>query len=513
MKWRREEARQTSARSRSACRRRLPDSQRSLSLHDVHSRETVGNYPPGMTTSVWDVLRASERAIEAGIPTRRTPDDKEFHFQRWFAARIEDAGFGTVDAGRNTYPDFPIDDINEAYEVKGITQGSRENDFDCNSALPSGEHNGDDVMYAFGRYQKVRDGGENPRVLDIAIVHGALLNAGGDYVAANKSMRVVGSYGDVLLRDRKMYVAYTPFRLLTNMKNHCTLVLPSGWPGVPADAHRIGEFIRTEAEEILVGYEADLRANTLTGRSTNPNAGTSPSVRSLDLRSFPSRGDRGVAMSRYTSVGMFSGAGGLDLGFEQAGFEHLAAMDHDPWAIRTLMKNRPGWNVDEADARDWAWDDEVDVLVAGPPCQGYSLGGNRQATDERNLLYREVLRVARDIRPRVVVIENVLNLRTLAHPETGRPFDQQIASDLEGITLEGYEVFYDIFRMAGFGVPQTRRRFVFVAFRDGAPRGYTLPKPNGAESIRPWLYDLGQGEHVDLPNHRPEWGFRSTVHV
>jgi hypothetical protein len=224
-------------------------------------------------TSVWEVLRASTRAIEAGVPTSRTPDDKEFHFQRWFADRIREAGFETPEAGRNTYPDFPISGLQEAYEVKGITQRSREGDFDCNSALPSGTHEGSDVYYAFGRYQNVRQGGESPLVLDIAIVHGSFLNAGGDYVADNKSMRVVGSYGDVLLRDRKMYVAYTPYRLLANTKDRCTLVTPADWPNPPTDIREVGAFTRVEADEILIGYEADLRENTLTGKfEPNPNA-------------------------------------------------------------------------------------------------------------------------------------------------------------------------------------------------------------------------------------------------
>jgi DNA (cytosine-5)-methyltransferase 1 len=218
-------------------------------------------------------------------------------------------------------------------------------------------------------------------------------------------------------------------------------------------------------------------------------------------------------MSQYTSLGMFSGAGGLDLGFEQAGFQHVAAMDFNRWCVRTLMKNRPSWTVDEADARAWSWTEGVDALIAGPPCQGYSLGGNRQATDDRNLLYKEVIRVARVIRPRVVVIENVLNLRTLRHPESGLPFDQQIASELTGISAEGYEVFYGVFRMDGFGVPQTRRRFVFVAFRESAPAGYALPAPSGSEPIRPWIHDLGVEERLDLPNHNPRWDFKSKVHV
>jgi DNA (cytosine-5)-methyltransferase 1 len=214
-------------------------------------------------------------------------------------------------------------------------------------------------------------------------------------------------------------------------------------------------------------------------------------------------------MTTYTSLGMFSGAGGLDLGFEIAGFAHVGAMDWERWCVDTMMKNRPGWSPVQADAREWSWDEHVDVLVAGPPCQGYSLGGNREATDDRNLLYREVIRVANSIRPRAVVIENVLNLRTMHHPEVSVPFDQAIAQELAAL---GYAVDYGVFRMDGYGVPQTRRRFVFVAMRDGFPEGWRLPEPEGREAIRSHIWDLGQGSEVDLPNHDPKWGFASSVH-
>ncbi|GAA1338244.1 DNA cytosine methyltransferase [Saccharothrix algeriensis] len=212
----------------------------------------------------------------------------------------------------------------------------------------------------------------------------------------------------------------------------------------------------------------------------------------------------------YTVLGMFSGAGGLDLGFEQAGFDHVGAVEWDPWAVATLRRNRPAWHVDQADAREWDFGERADVLVAGPPCQGYSLGGHRRAADKRNDLYEQVLRIAATTRPRAVVIENVLNLRTLVHPETGRFFNDQIAHDL---TRLGYEVFHDVFRMDGFGVPQTRRRWVFVAFRGSAPAGYGLPRATGTETVRKWLWDLGQGGGAGLPNHHPKWGFQSSVHV
>ena len=219
-----------------------------------------------------------------------------------------------------------------------------------------------------------------------------------------------------------------------------------------------------------------------------------------------------LATYPYTVLSLFTGAGGLDLGFEQAGFRHLAAVELDPWCVKTLTQNRPEWSPTVGDVRDFRPPSSLhpDVLLAGFPCQGFSLGGNRDARDERNLLYREVVRIAQQTRPRVVVVENVLNLRTMRLPDTGRPFAEQIAAEMRGI---GYEVFYDVFKVSHYGVPQTRRRFVFVGFLGGAPRGYALPQPGPVTTIRRFLYDLGQRDDRELPNHRPQWGFRSAVHV
>ncbi len=219
-------------------------------------------------------------------------------------------------------------------------------------------------------------------------------------------------------------------------------------------------------------------------------------------------------MTDPTVLSLFSGAGGLDLGLEAAGFKTISAVDLDPNAVDTMRKNRPEWNPIESDVRDWdphALSGTPDVLVAGPPCQGFSLGGNRHADDGRNGLFREVCRIAQQARPRVVIIENVLNLRTMLHPETGRPFVREIA---ESLAESGYgHVAWDIFKMDGYGVPQTRRRFVFVAFRDRAPDQWHLPAPLGYEPIRPWLWDLAHNDTITLPNHDPSWGFKSQVHV
>lgn len=227
-----------------------------------------------LMSTVWAVFKACQEAVSAGIRTNRPPSDKEFHFQNWVYDRIVKAGHSSAAVGRNTYPDFSIDGHGEAYEVKGITVGSRERDFDSNSALPSGTHNGNRVFYVFGRYEDEKTGGTAPRVLDIALVDGTFLNAGPGFVADNKSLRVLGSYGDILLRDRKMYAPYTPYKLLTGLRGHCTLVLPASESRPGSDFLEVGRFSRVEGERTLVAYRGDLEANTLTGEyESNPTGG------------------------------------------------------------------------------------------------------------------------------------------------------------------------------------------------------------------------------------------------
>lgn len=211
-------------------------------------------------------------------------------------------------------------------------------------------------------------------------------------------------------------------------------------------------------------------------------------------------------------VGLFCGAGGLDLGFEMAGYHHALSMDIDPWSVLTLRDNRPSWKVRECDIKEIAPRElpPADVVLAGFPCQGFSLGGNRREDDDRNMLFKEVVRLARANRPRYVVIENVLNLRTMREPSSGRPFVEIIADSFKRI---GYHVKHNVFRVSGFGVPQTRRRFIFIASTDQFPSGFCWP---GAESDTPasaFLGDIAANSSIILPNHSPEWGFASQVHV
>ncbi len=121
---------------------------------------------------------------------------------------------------RNTYPDFRLVQIAEGYEVKALAYPGREANYDCNSQVPSGYHNGRTIYYLFGRYPKDADTDDYP-VIDLVMCHGDFLNADHTYVHRNRNIKGFGSYGDIMIRDRKMYVAPTPFALTDG-----TTVLP-----------------------------------------------------------------------------------------------------------------------------------------------------------------------------------------------------------------------------------------------------------------------------------------------
>lgn len=214
----------------------------------------------------------------------------------------------------------------------------------------------------------------------------------------------------------------------------------------------------------------------------------------------------------YNYLGLFSGAGGLDLGFEKAGFKHIESSDILPCAVETLRVNRPNWSVLNCDVREYSpkYRGDVDVLLGGFPCQGFSLGGNRNPHDERNSLYKEVIRLTKELQPRIVVCENVLNLRTMIHPGTGKKFSDQIAEEFSTI---GYKCKYNFFKVCHYGVPQTRRRFIFIAYKDPKFDNFEFPIPEKEIGIKDFLIDLANSKNIILPNHNPVWEFKSTVHI
>lgn len=213
-------------------------------------------------------------AIQNGVLiTRVSTTDKEYHFQNWFKARLEKIGDNFEIGGRNSYPDFRMVATTDGFELKGLAYPGRDASFDSNSQVPTGSHNGRIIYYVFGRYPKNPDGATYP-VLDFVLCHGDFLNADHEYVHENKSVKGFGSYGDILIRDRKMYVVPTPYRLVDGVAHKQTLILPADANPGPRFV-RVGDLCRREAAELIVGYSFDLQTNELLPKKVpNPGAGT-----------------------------------------------------------------------------------------------------------------------------------------------------------------------------------------------------------------------------------------------
>lgn len=173
---------------------------------------------------------------------------------------------------------------------------------------------------------------------------------------------------------------------------------------------------------------------------------------------------------RYVSL--FSGGGGLDLGFERAGFEPLVCIDNDPIACETLKHNRPSWNVVCEDIRDFDATPYrgADVVVGGPPCQGFSTAGKGDPSDPRNFLWNEYMRVVSEVKPRAIVLENV---SALSHKRNG----DHLSGIMNSLRSEGYDFAMGVLNAADFNVPQARRRLIVIGVREG---NASLPSPTTA---------------------------------
>lgn len=247
--------------------------------------------------AVEQVFLECERArAEGDLIKRVSASDKEYHFQNWVGDRIAACQLASDDPGRNTYPDFRLVHHPEGYEVKGLEFPGREADYDSNSQVPTGEHRSREVFYVFGRYPKAEQGVDEYPVVDLVVCHGSFLNADSEYVHKNKSFRGFGSYGDILVRDRKMYVVPTPFALASGTDGMATLILPADYE-VQSDALiQVGDLHRVEVDEVLVSYEFNMQTNEMiTHKEPNPNAGRVHSF--CAYRSIGAGDDKAVALN------------------------------------------------------------------------------------------------------------------------------------------------------------------------------------------------------------------------
>jgi hypothetical protein len=226
-------------------------------------------------SAVEQIFLECERArMQGELIHRVSASDKEFHFQNWVGDRIAACHLDTDEPGRNTYPDFRLVHHSEGYEIKGLEFPGREADYDSNSQVPTGVHRGRKVFYVFGRYPKAKKGVNEYPVVDLVVCHGSFLNADTEYVHKNKSFRGFGSFGDILVRDRKMYVVPTPFALAEGTVGLSTLILPADYQVQSKDIVHVGDLDRVEVDEILVSYEFNMQTNEIvTHKAPNPNAG------------------------------------------------------------------------------------------------------------------------------------------------------------------------------------------------------------------------------------------------
>lgn len=171
-------------------------------------------------------------------------------------------------------------------------------------------------------------------------------------------------------------------------------------------------------------------------------------------------------------VSLFSGCGGLDLGFARAGFKIMYANDNDPAVWETYEKNHK-IKIDKRSLCDVKSNEipDADGIIGGPPCQSWSLAGEmRGAKDERGQLFYEYIRILRDKKPNFFLAENVPGIVSRTH----LPEFKAILRKIESI---GYNISYKTLDAKDFGVPQERRRVIIVGYKDSLGLKFVFPEP------------------------------------
>lgn len=206
-------------------------------------------------------------------------------------------------------------------------------------------------------------------------------------------------------------------------------------------------------------------------------------------------------------ISLFTGAGGLDIGFIEAGFRDILASDIMPEAKETYNANYPNTTfllkdicqVTADEIRTLIGNQQIDVIIGGPPCQGFSNMGNKNSADPRNLLFENYVRIVRDLQPKCFLFENVKGLYTMFE---GRFFQMVISSFLS----VGYNIHFSLIDSSKYGVPQKRERAIFVGSRIDRPFKFPAYNDESFGSLKSYanvgeaindLMDKGE----EIPNH------------
>ena len=207
-------------------------------------------------------------------------------------------------------------------------------------------------------------------------------------------------------------------------------------------------------------------------------------------------------------IDLFSGAGGMSLGFDQAGFNNIFSVDIEPSFCETYKTNFPKHNLIQKDIsklsneeiKSLIGNQIIDVIIGGPPCQGFSMAGNigrKFIDDSRNQLFREFARIVEIVQPSYFVMENVARLLTHNKGETKKEI-------IELFKKMNYNVDCKVVNTADFGIPQVRNRVLFIGNRISNNIVFptkTVDKPISIKEAIDKLPKLKSGEKSKIPNH------------
>lgn len=220
-------------------------------------------------------------------------------------------------------------------------------------------------------------------------------------------------------------------------------------------------------------------------------------------------------------VSLFSGAGGLDLGFEKAGFKTIWANEFDPKIWETFETNFPNTTLDRRSIVKINAEEipDTDGIIGGPPCQSWSeAGAGRGINDSRGKLFYDYIRILEIKQPKFFLVENVPGILNPKHKDA-------FAGFIKAFAKAGYNVNYQLVNANDFDVPEDRSRVIIVGYRKDLKKNFKFPKPQEKKlTLRDAISDLGEplpakeknktnGDSLSIPNHEYFIGSYSTIYM
>lgn len=217
-------------------------------------------------------------------------------------------------------------------------------------------------------------------------------------------------------------------------------------------------------------------------------------------------------------VSLFSGAGGLDLGFEKAGYEIIYANEYDKTIWQTYEKNHH-CKLDKRDIREIQSSEvpDCDGIIGGPPCQSWSEAGSlRGIKDSRGQLFFDYIRILKDKKPKFFLAENVVGMLSSRHTEA-------VENIKKLFTKAGYNLSVNLVNVVDYGIPQDRKRVFYIGIREDLGLTFQFPKPTNKHinleqaigdlkgTAKPALAKNKTNPNVLIPNHEYFVGSFSTI--